>query len=109
MFIRALDENGDITTKLKKNEFAIEQLIKTRLRMIKGDWFLNKEIGFDLTLLKTKDAESLSSLIKQTILETEGVMLVNSFSYNLTLNKELNINCDIITKYSSNYKLNLTI
>jgi hypothetical protein len=77
--------------------------------MIKGDWFLNQNTGLDLTLLREQEIDSLIQSIKQIILTTEGVMLINHFTYNISLTKELNINCNLTTKYTKDYKLNLTI
>lgn len=86
MRYRQLDANGDylfgVAAKFLVNTpQAVAQAIATRLKLLKGDWFLDNRIGLDKSLIlgygtqATRDHE-----IQQHILDTPGVLNIDSYS-----------------------------
>jgi hypothetical protein len=74
--------------------------IRTRLRLIRGEWFLNTQAGipyFD-EVLGRKDTGIFNLLIRQCILETEGVQSIYSFNRSIDYLKRKTI-----------YKINVVI
>jgi hypothetical protein len=109
MFLRALDDNGDITFSKKNKEYAVEQLVKTRLQCIKNDFFLDLDFGIDLNLMDTINQSKLENDLRQIILNSEGVVKINSFSIILNDDKTLQVFCNLTTKYSSNINLDIVL
>jgi len=90
MRYRALDANGDYqfgasTPWLINRPQAVAQAIQTRLRLIRGTWFLDDRVGFDLDLILgygtqvTRDQE-----VQRVISETQGVLSLTSYSSSVT-------------------------
>lgn len=83
MRYRPLDANGDYTVLLPfltNSPAAVRQLIKTRLKLWLGEWFLDQSDGVDYeggVLGKAKNGEAV---IKQCVLSTTGVDGLISFS-----------------------------
>lgn len=86
MRYRALDANGDYqfgpgAQWLINSPETVAQAILTRLRLIRGTWFLDDRVGFDLDLVLgygtqvTRDQE-----VQRVISETQGVLSITSYS-----------------------------
>ena len=74
--------NGDLvlTTVATDN---IAQSIRQRLRIIKGEWFLDRTLGLpylDTILEKNPNSLLVTTLYKNQILETKGVTKLNTFN-----------------------------
>lgn len=76
-------ENGKV--KLTHNEDEVMQRIRTRLRRVAGEWFLDISAGLPYyggEMLGSKDANYVMLLIRAEILQTEGVGDVEDISVN---------------------------
>jgi hypothetical protein len=77
MIRRAFDENGDYAI----NEFIVDadatvQAVETRLKLFKGEWFLNLSSGvpwYQRVFIKPAKTTEVESAIRETIIQTEGV------------------------------------
>lgn len=59
------------------------QYVRTRLRLFKGEWFLNNQDGLDyagLIFVKSPNMSIVQGLLKARILETPGVLSMLSYS-----------------------------
>lgn len=75
-------ENGDLV--LLENADAAQQLLRQRLRMFFGEWFLDTGKGvpyFQEILKKQPNAIAVDSILKTTILETPGVIQLLRFNF----------------------------
>jgi len=75
-------QNGDLVLTSDEDD-AIAQHIRQRLRVIKGEWFLDRTLGlplFDLILEKNPNSNLVATLFKQIILETPGVTKLNTYT-----------------------------
>jgi len=62
---------------------ALAQLCESNLLMIKGDYFLDKTLGIPYVsqvFVKTSDRSLVDSFFKNTLLETEGVNSIISYT-----------------------------
>ncbi len=86
MIFSALDENGDWTFGKGLNSYvkgldAILLNIKTRLLFWKGECFFALDEGIDYNnLLSSPNSQALEVEIRRTILTSEGVIRIVSFS-----------------------------
>ncbi len=88
MQVRRLDRNHDMTfgrglASLAHNQEAVAQRVKTRLYLLQAEWFLDTEAGvpyLQRITAKPTDLFYTESVIKKTILETEGVEEITAFS-----------------------------
>lgn len=86
MKVQALDGNDDWQMGRGKAVYitgsaAVAQNVKTRIREFKADWFADVEAGIDwMAYLSTRiDAEEkIKSAVRTTVLETDGVVALNS-------------------------------
>lgn len=108
MMTRALEPGTDDWTfgngrgNYLREQFAVAQNIKTRLRSFFRDCFFDMEAGIDWwTLMGGKNVEAAILAIKTTILETEGVTQLIELSVILDENRELRITYSVMTVYST--------
>ncbi len=86
MRYRALDSNGDYqfgpgSSFLINTPQAVAQAILTRLRLIKGTWFLDTRVGFDTQQILGYNTQSTRDLeIQRVITGTPGVNSITSYS-----------------------------
>ena len=84
MKVRSLDSNGDYSIgSLISDAEYVSQSILTRLKMFKGEWFLDTEAGvpwFQDILKRNPSDEYTSLLIKSEILSVDGVDRISSFN-----------------------------
>lgn len=117
MRYRILDENDDY--QLGKGQqyftygtYAVAQAIKTRLKLLKGEWWENTEEGLPLfqdILGKQGTKDNLyitDTLIKERIIGTPNVTSITDFNseYN-SENRSYSFSCTVNTKFG---ELNLT-
>ncbi|MCH8821325.1 hypothetical protein IID23_02255 [Patescibacteria group bacterium] len=83
----ALDENNDMILengqfKTVDNGAEVPQLVRSRLLTYLEEWYLDSTVGvpyFQLLLIKPFDLNQSESVLKQTIIETEGVQTLLTF------------------------------
>ncbi len=85
MKYRKQDANGDYVVGtgqdfLVDTPEAVAQAIKTRLTLLKGEWFADTSDGLPQDQILGKYTSSKDILIRQRILETQGVSEIVNFS-----------------------------
>ncbi|MBR0518867.1 hypothetical protein IJJ97_03645 [bacterium] len=105
MRYRRLDENGDMTFGNNKFDFvkdleAVSQAIKTRLKLLKGEWWEDTEEGLPLfqEILASRNIEKVKRLIVERIQKTQGVLSVDNLILTFE-NRILNITASVSTIY----------
>ena len=108
MIYRKQDENGDMVFGNGDLDFYIDssegvaQSVETRLKLWAGEWFVDATEGtpYQTNVLGTGKSESAGPVIRQRILETEGVLDMVSFDLNIDPNtRKLTILSTINTIY----------
>lgn len=108
MRYRRLNSDGDMTFGNQQMDFyrnspeTVAQAILTRLRLWKGEWFLDVVDGtpYQQATLGTNKNKSIEPAIRSRILNTEGVSNIESLT--LTINpdsREASINAVVNTIY----------
>lgn len=114
MSVRSIDKNWDWNFGLGlqsyvNKELEISQMVKTRLMSFLGDCFFATEEGIDWLNLMGKYGEAkLLRSIKLTILNTQGVVGINSFDV-MRNGRNLTVTYDLRTIYSRSYQDNLEV
>ena len=109
MRYRMLDENGDYSfgkgqQNITYGIYAVSQAIKTRLLLLKGEWWENKEEGIPLfqDILGTSGAADnltiVDNLIKERIIKTKDVLAIKEFNSSFE-NRSYSFSCKVDTKY----------
>lgn len=109
MRYRILDINGDYSfgrgqQNITYGKYAVAQAIKTRLNLLKGEWWENIEEGLPLfqNILGGSCSENnltiIDSLIKERIIKTQDVLVIKNFESNFE-NRNYSFYCTIETKY----------
>lgn len=106
--IRSIDKNGDWEfgrglSSYKKEQDAIIQNLKTKLKEWKFDCFfaMNSGVDYKNRLSKTNQKPLLDQEIKSIIVATQGVTKLNSFNSNVE-NRAYKVTFNINTIYSKN-------
>lgn len=108
MLTRRLDNTWDMSFGKGMNNFARDaeatgQKVKTRLLLLRAEWFLDTSAGvpyLQQIMVKPADLPLAESLIKQCILATEGVLEIISFTMTLNPeNRKLSVETSIRTTY----------
>lgn len=87
--VRSIDSEHDWTFGKGNNNYrsgldAVTQDVDTRLNCFLGDCFFNRTAGIDwFNLLGSKNQVGLQLAISATILNTDGVLRIKTFSFNL--------------------------
>jgi len=108
MIIRALDSDNDWTfgkgkQNYLKNLDSLKLNITTRLKSWKGDCFYAPAEGVDYNnFLDVGTKDFLDRDIKRVILQTEGILIINSYSSILDRDtREVSIEANINTIYGN--------
>lgn len=107
MIVRKIDSNGDWTfgkglSNYAKDNLAIAQTIETRLRSFLGDCFFDSESGIDwFNFLGSKNIAGLILKIKSTIINTNGVVSLESVNTQLDNDRRLTVSYRVNTVYST--------
>lgn len=84
MIYRQLDNSGDYShAAFYKNQFeAVSQAVMTRLRLWEGEWFIDLQEGTPYLngVLGKYTSDTIDQLIKERILNTEGVVEIVEYS-----------------------------
>ena len=115
MRYRKLDEAGDMTWGQGQANFyinipsAVAQAVDTRLRLLEGEWFLDKNEGTPYTQqIVGKHPEAAQNAgIRDRILNTQGVLTMNSFA-TTRLARKLTADSNLDTVYGP-VKINTAI
>lgn len=110
MLVRRLDENWDMTfghglTNYARDQEAVSQNVKSKLQLLRAEWFLDVDAGVPYLqeiMVKPADLQLAEALIKQTILETEGISELITFE--LVFNRDTRrmvINATVATIYGT--------
>ncbi|WP_027188681.1 hypothetical protein [Desulfovibrio cuneatus] len=91
MKYRKLDTNGDMVLGHGNADYlhnvpeAVAQAVLTRLRLLRGEWFLDVTEGtpYSPAILGKHTAQSYDFAIRQRVLETEGVTEIVSYESRL--------------------------
>lgn len=106
MIFRNLDANGDWTfgqglSNYAKAELAIDLNIKTRILSWVGNCFFDLPAGIDwLTRLDKGQQQNLVNDLTALILQSYGVVAVNSIGYNLDAERVITVTYNIQTIYT---------
>jgi len=92
MISRKLNENNDVFFARGRSAMVIDadevtQHIATRLKFYLEEWFLDLTAGtpwFQMVFVKPADIVEIEAMLKQRILETDGVNELLSFDLNYT-------------------------
>lgn len=109
MKYRILDADGDYSFgKSQQNItygiYAVAQAIKTRLKLLKGEWWENLEEGTPLfqEILGARGSSDrqmiVDSIVKDRIINTRDVLAIRDFSSEFK-NREYTFSCTVTTRY----------
>lgn len=109
MKYRILDADGDYSfgkgsQNITYGIYAVAQAIKTRLKLLKGEWWENIEEGTPLFqeilgASASPDRQMIvDSIIKDRIIKTKDVLGIKEFSSEFK-NREYSFSCTAITRY----------
>jgi len=113
MSFRALDKNGDWTFGAGVNNLLVGRdeiaaNLRTRLLSWVGNCFFDTAAGIDWVNLRDKGTQdALTSAVKTMILQTDGVIHLNSLSVSY-VKRAVFITANIDTIYSRNFTLALS-
>lgn len=117
MLVRRLSDNHDMTfgqgvSNMARDDESCAQRVKTRLLLLFNEWFLDTDAGVpylqDVTI-KPANMPLAEAVIKRTIIETEGVKEIRSFSMTLDPNtRRLTINATVANIYDSTINIKVT-
>lgn len=87
MKYRRLDDNGDMTIGhgdadyLKDSPECVAQTVVTRLRLLRGEWFLDLTEGtpYVESVFGKHTKDTYDFIIRQRVLETEGVTEIEEY------------------------------
>ena len=117
MIVRRLDDNHDMTfgrgiADMARDDEATAQAVKTRLLLLKGEWFLDTDAGvpyLQQIAVKPANLPLAEAIIKQTILETEGIEALRSFSMTFDRDtRRLTIQATVTNIYGSVVNIKVT-
>lgn len=94
--------------------YAVAQAVKTRLKLLKGEWWENTKDGLPLfqnilaQSARTENLAIVDSLIKDRIINTENVTSIEEFAseYN---NRNYVFSCRVNSKYGAVTLKNITL
>lgn len=107
MRYRTLSPTGDYVFGLGLGEFlvntpqAVAQAVQTRLRLAQGEWWLDKTEGtpYATQVLGFRTQDLYDQAIKERILDTPDVILIESYQSFLDQDRALRIDCLLSTLY----------
>lgn len=106
MKYRALDAAGDYTISPKvqflvNSPAAVAQAVDTRIRLTKGEWFLDNREGLDLGKILGVNTQSTRDFeIQQRILGTPGVTSISDY-WSSSDGRALTVRVTIQTQYGA--------
>lgn len=118
MIYRALSPSGDYQFGKNLQSFlsgnaAVGQAIRTRLLLLRGEWWEDISEGLPLFTQilgrpgSTSNIQSVDLIIRQSILSTPGVLQITSFSSSY-INREYSVSCSVSTKFGGTVSVGVT-
>lgn len=109
MLVRRLDENGDLTfgggrgDYLQNSVAAVVQVVWTRLRLWRGEWFLDTEEGtpWSQAVLGFGTRDLIEPALRARILGTPGVTDIVSFGLVIDEQRQASIRVTIATAFGN--------
>ncbi|WP_322084011.1 hypothetical protein [Burkholderia sp. BCC1972] len=109
MRYRRLDENDDFVFGGSANDFlvntpdAVAQAVLTRLRLLKGEWFLDTTAGMDWPAVIGKNTQGTAdAAIRACILGTTGVTEITAYASSRDSDtRKLTVTATITTIYGT--------
>ena len=109
MFMRPVDENGDILPVLSsalmiRGAPAVARLVKDRLELLAGDWWENPARGNEVlrmmqaSRLAEADRQSLANYLSSYIRQTSGVLDVRDAA-SVVEGSQFSFSCIVDTEY----------
>lgn len=106
MRYRILSPTGDYVFGQGRSEFLVNspetvgQAVKTRLRLLTGEWFLDQDEGtpYATQILGTNTQSLYDRAIQERVLGTEGVLSIQEYASSLN-NRDLTVIVTINTIY----------
>jgi len=99
------DHDIDLTNNVVSMVTGVEeirQLLKQRLQLFYGEWFLDQSKGvpyFQTIMQKNVSRDTISAIFKKTITETPGVLNITKFDFSYdNLNRRMTINFGVTTQ-----------
>jgi len=105
MIVRSIDISGDFTfgrgkANYKTGKDAIMQSIQTHLKSWKGDCFFALDDGVDYNNFLDRNTKTfLDNDIKRVILQSDGVIRIDSFSSEIGEDRDYTSNASVMTIY----------
>lgn len=107
MRYRALSPDGDYTFGAGRQNFLVDspecvgQAVETRLRLLRGEWFLDTREGtpYATDILGKNNQPTYDAAIRDRILGTEGVTGIVSYSSELLPSRKLRVEARIDTQF----------
>lgn len=107
MRYRALSPAGDFTfgqgsrNYLVNSPAAVGQAVETRLKLLQGEWFLDKTVGFPVATQVFVEGGRFTAdqAARRIILGTQGVSSITSYSSSISANRKWSVNAAIATIY----------
>ena len=118
MIVRRLTDDFDMSFGHGLSDFArdaeaIAQNVRTRLQLLRGEWFLDIDAGvpwLQEIMVKPSNLALAESLIKQTIAETDGITEITNFDLTYDNNiRELSINCTVLNEFNNTQNIKVTM
>jgi hypothetical protein len=107
MIYRSLDNDGDMVigkggAGFKTGSEAVAQAVKTRLRLLRGEWWADLTEGLPLfqRILGRRDLEEARRAVKERIASTPGVIAVSSLEVTMD-GRRLEIKGTVTTEYGT--------
>lgn len=108
MKVRAIDSDGDWVFGKGKNDYkkdidALKQIITTRIKSWKRDCFFAPNDGVDYKNFLDRNTKTfLDNDIKRVILQTDGVLRINTYESEINENtREIEIESNILSIYGT--------
>lgn len=107
MRYRALDATGDMTFGQSGANFlvdspaAVGQAVLTRLKLLRGEWFLDKTVGmpYATDVFVEGGRFSADRAAQATILGTQGMKQIESYSSSVNAGRQWSVNAKLTTIY----------
>lgn len=75
--------DGDLVLTDDESGETVAQIVAIRLRLFYGEWFLDTRRGvkyFERVFVKNPDLTAIETMLRATILDTPGVVTLNSYT-----------------------------
>lgn len=115
--VRRVDTSFDMTfgyglANFARDSEAVAQAVRTRLQLLFNEWFLDTSAGVPYLqqgMVKPANLPLIESMVKQTIVDTDGVAELRSFTMSLDREtRRLTIAATVATIYGDTTNIQVT-